>query len=720
MRFSPLVALPCLVLATGTVQAQSSDTTRRIHRQQEMDEVTITGGSAYKADAPSPSLRLAEPLQEVPQNIQVVTNKVLADQQVTSMSDGVLRNVSGLTKLEHWGDLYTRVNMRGGRAAAFRDGMNLTSSWGPLTEDMSFVDHIEFVKGPAGFMLSNGDPTGLYNVVTKKPTGQTRGEASLLVGSYDFYRATVDLDGKLDKTGRLLYRLNLMGQTKGSFRPNEYVDRYSIAPVVSYRLDDKTTLTAQYVYQFANMSNVGSYYMFSQQGMGLLPREATLAVPGLEPTRIHDHSATVNLQHQLSDGWKVTAQIGYFNYQQRGSSMWPTSVDSAGRIVRNASIWDASNIAWFGQVYVNGEVQTGAVRHRILGGLDLNTKNYLADWNQGYNLDSTNAPFNPYAPGAGTPGAGYPTFDRSKPLSERAGVYGTLTQRATSVYVQDELGFAANRVRLTLAGRYTDVTSNSYGTVTTGKRFTPRVGLSVDVDRQTSVYALFDQTFVPQSGIRRDGAAVKPVTGNNMEVGVKRDWAGGRWNTTLAVYRILQNNQAAPDPTNAGNEPFVVEFGQTQTQGVEFDIRGQLLPGLSVVANYAYTDSKITKADPSEAGQATIGNKVPGYATHTANAWLTYRMQHGALRGLGVNAGFTYLADRTTWSWGASGQQQLPSYFRLDGGVSYERGAVTVTANVFNLLDAYLYSGAYYGYGNYYYWQAEAGRNQRLGLTYRF
>ena len=61
----------------------------------------------------------------------------------------------------------------------------MNSYWGPLTEDMSFVDHIEFVKGPAGFMLANGDPSGLYNVVTKKPTGQTKGEVSFTLGSFD-------------------------------------------------------------------------------------------------------------------------------------------------------------------------------------------------------------------------------------------------------------------------------------------------------------------------------------------------------------------------------------------------------------------------------------------------------------------------------------------------------------------------------------------------------
>src|SRR3546814_11159908 len=113
------------------------------------------------------------------------------------MSDQLIRNVSGATRLEHWGDLYTNITMRGSQIQAFRNGFNVVNSyWGPLTEDMSFVDHIEFVKGPAGFMLSNGDPSGLYNVVTKKPTGRQQGEVSFTMGSYELYRATVDMDGK--------------------------------------------------------------------------------------------------------------------------------------------------------------------------------------------------------------------------------------------------------------------------------------------------------------------------------------------------------------------------------------------------------------------------------------------------------------------------------------------------------------------------------------------
>ncbi|MBN3661788.1 TonB-dependent receptor [Ornithobacterium rhinotracheale] len=43
-----------------------------------------------------------------------------------------------------------------------------------------------------------------------------------------------------------------------------------------------------------------------------------------------------------------------------------------------------------------------------------------------------------------------------------------------------------------------------------------------------------------------------------------------------------------------------------------------------------------------------------------------------------------------------------------------------VRLNVYNLTNEYLYSGSYYGYGNYYYYQAEAPRNWRLSIAYKF
>lgn len=687
----------------------------------QLKEVAISDiRQKYKVDQPSPALRLNEPLLQIPQNIQVVTSQALADQQIISMSDGLIRNVSGAVRLEHWGDLYTNITMRGSQIQAFRNGFNVVSSyWGPLTEDMSFVDHIEFVKGPAGFMLSNGDPSGLYNVVTKKPTGQTKGEVAFTTGSFNLNRATLDLDGKLSQDGKLLYRLNLAAQNKGSFRPNEYNDRYAVAPVVSYQIDDKTKLTAEYVYQRAHMSDVGSYYVFSPKGYGVLPRNFTQTPAGLPPTNINDHSFTINLQHQLADNWKLTAQAARYNYSQLGTSMWADSVNADGTYYRNYGIWEAESTMSLAQVFVNGKVNTGSVVHNILAGIDMGDKKYVADYNQTHSLDTGSVPFNPYNPATlDNPSNGYAVFDRTTNLEARAAAgYGLINSNYSSLYVQDELGFLDNKVRLTLAGRYTTIQMSDFNTPEEARHFTPRVGLSVSVDDQMSVYGLYDQTFLPQAGKVSVGK-LQPLTGTNTEFGIKKDWGNGRWNTTLAVYRILRDNELTPDPNADPNSGLSVIFGQKRSQGLEFDLRGELLPGLNLTANYAFTDSKVNKVNPGVT-DFTVGQIVPGYSKHVANAWLNYKLNKGSLKGTGISLGGTYLAGRQTDTWSV-GLEKLPDYFKMDGGLFWEGAKVRITANAFNILDKYTYSGSYYSFLNAYYWQADAPRNYRLSIAYKF
>lgn len=687
---------------------------------QQLQEVIVKSGARnYKTNILSSSLRLTTPILETPQNIQVVTNKSIADQQIISMSDGLVRNVSGTVRNEHWGDLYTNITSRGSQIQAFRNGFNVVNSfWGPLTEDMSMVDHIEFVKGPAGFMLANGDPSGLYNVVTKKPTGQTKGEASFTIGSFDLYRSSLDLDGKLSKDGKLLYRLNLAGQQKKSHRAFEYNNRYTVAPVISYQVDDKTKLTLEYNYQNAKMTNVGSYYVFSTEGFASLPRNFTSMAPGLPPTNINDHSIYVNVQRQLSNQWKLTGQLSYFNYKQIGSSSWPGAVNNDGTMIRGISSWDAKSEMNLGQVFVNGDVKTGVVTHKILAGVDVANKEYLADWSQYHELDVPGSLFDTRNPVYGVPVNGYPDFDHTTPIEQRA-QGGAIDQRYSGIYVQDELGFLENKIRLTLAGRYTYVKQSQYGGEPyDAKHVTPRVGLSVSIDKQTSAYGLYDQAFLPQSGVLVNGGKVKPITGSNIEFGIKRDWAGGKWNTTLAVYRILKNNELAsygPVPNMS------VELGQKRAQGIEFDLRGRITNGLNIVFNYAYTDSKITKITEDAVTDFKVGDPVPSFVRHTTNSWLNYKIQDGALKGFGASAGFTYLAKRFTfWDPAPDPSQKLPDYFKLDAGLFWEKDQFTITANVFNVLDEYLYSGSYYKWLSAYYWQTDAPRNMRLSISYRF
>ncbi|WDF55978.1 TonB-dependent receptor [Mucilaginibacter sp. KACC 22063] len=681
-----------------------------------LKEVSISDRKRkYKVDEPSPTLRLNEPLVQIPQNIQVVTADQIKDQQIYNMLEGASRNVSGLTMQEHWGN-YARVNARGDRLAPFRNGVNLEASWGPLNEDMAFVDRIEYVKGPAGFMLANGNPSGFYNVVTKKPTGVNRQSFDFSAGSFNNYRATADLDGLLTKDGKLQYRLNLMGQLAESYRPYDFTNHFGVAPVLRYKFDNKNTLTAEYTYQFQRMNAFGTAYLFSTKGYASLPRDFTNAPANSPATNIYDQSAFLTYEHKFSDKWKFTAQGSYFNYKQVGYSYWINSILDNGDVNRSLGLWDASNRIKNLQAFFNGEVQTGWLKHRILGGVDLGDKYYIADYSRSVSLDPT-TPFNIFNPDNSA--VNWPAFDRSQPLSQR-GIGTATSQKYQSVYVQDELGFFDQKLRLTLAGRFTHATVvDPYAGTSASRKVTPRIGVSYSIDPNTSLYGVFDQAFIPQTGNIFGGGSVKPITGNNLEGGIKRDWFDGKWSTSVSVYRILKNNQLVADPDRP-NTPYVVQLGQTKTHGVEFDARGEIVNGLSLMANYAYTNSEISKdTDPNN-----VGNPVPGFAKHVTNTWLTYRIQHGELKGLGFSAGYQWQLHRLPWSLG-SGTADLPNYFRTDAGASYQWKKFNLSVVVNNVFNKYLYSGGHEDYLNpegktVYTWQAEAPRNIRASIGYRF
>jgi iron complex outermembrane recepter protein len=99
---------------------------------------------------------------------------------------------------------------------------------------------------------------------------------------------------------------------------------------------------------------------------------------------------------------------------------------------------------------------------------------------------------------------------------------------------------------------------------------------------------------------------------------------------------------------------------------------------------------------------------------------LTYRASKGAIKGLGLSLGAQYQGGRTSWYVFDGTSQSLPDYFRLDGAVSYQLNKFTIALNVNNITSKHLYSGAYYNWGGFYYWQSEPLINSRLNITYKF
>jgi iron complex outermembrane recepter protein len=681
--------------------------------------VVIANKNSFKTNRMSSSLRLQSPILEIPQNVQVVTSRLIYNQQIFDMLEGVTRNISGATRIEHW-DNYARITMRGSNVGAFRNGMNVSTTWGPLTEDMSMVERIEFVKGPAGFMLANGDPSGFYNVVTKKPSGRDKGEVSVSLGSFGFYRATADLDGRFTKTGKLLYRINVMGQLKGSHRQFDYNNRYTIAPVLKYLFSDKTSATVEYTRQFAQVNVIGSNYSFSKKGYADLPKNFTTAEDNIPPTKMIDNNVLAIFDHKFNSNWKVTAQAAYFNYQQEGASLWPGGFDANNDSLmqRGMSNWDILGISKMAQAFVNGELKTGTLSHKILAGVDVSSKDYYHDWNQGGNLGA--ADFNIYAPVYGS--NIIPVFDRRKDIKERGVRY---YNKYTGLYVQDEVGFFENKLRVTLAGRYTTLkTGDVYNGDYKNSKFTPRVGVSYSINKNTALYFVNDQSFMENYGSDWQGKSFDPISGANLEFGIKRDWLNGKWNSAVSVYQITRNNVLTADLAHpildTANQPtgqfYNRQSGQQKTKGVEVDIRGQVAKGLDVIINYAFTEAKVTK----DSDEKNVGIQVPGSSRHVQNTWLNYKIDKGNLTGLGFSVGYQFQAKRSPWYVFDGSANSLPDYFRLDGGVSYQRNKIGFNLLVNNILNKYLYSGSPYSWGGYYYWQAEPGTNVRLSVNYKF
>lgn len=668
-----------------------------------LDDVIISGAgkSEYVERNPSASLRLQQDLNKIPQNIQVISADVIKDQQAISMMENITRNVSGAQMIEHWGN-FARINMRGFRIPPFRNGQNVLSTWGPLAEDMALVERIEVVKGPSAFMLSSGEPGGLYNVVTKKPTGISHGEVGLVTGSYNTLRATLDVEGKLSDDNKLQYRFVGAGTTQEAHRAYEDQNRYTFAPSVKYLIDDKTSVTAQYTFQYYKTRLIGSAYVFAPEEYASLDRDFTLNDPKLGPSIMKEHYGLVNFEHKLSNNWSVSAQLAYLNYQHEGSSLWldgSFGVQANGDLIRTVSIWDAKEEKKLGQAFVNGTAQTGGVSHKILGGLDFGNSSYIADWSTGINIDTEENPFNIYNP---QPAAIAPVFDRSTPLTQRA--VGYITYEYLAYYAQDELGFFNDDLRLTLAGRYTEMKTNSYGSTSTDKVFTPRVAVSYSILDNLSAYAMFDQSFLPTQGADAEGNSFDPVTAEDIEGGIKYEFGDGKWNVAAGYFNITKDKILVPGPDP--NYSIQIDSDVT-SRGFEFDLRGELFTGLGVVLNYANTN--VEDAD---------GNKVVGFSKHITNGWFNYKFQERALEGFGVSLGYQYLVDRSTWAWGADGETDLPDYFRMDGALSWENNKFRVALNLNNLLNEYLYSGA--DYGSYVYWQNEPGRNFRLSFNYKF
>lgn len=693
--------------ATATVEIELAESAAQL------TEVVISANrKSYIAGRPSASLRLNADLIEVPQNITVATKQSLIDMGLLSKTE-IYRLSSGITK-SYGGAMDMTVQIRGTNSTynTYRNGIG-GPIWWNAQEDAAMIERLEFVKGPAGFMLANAEPGGLINTVTKQPTHQQVAEMSFGTGSWNMMRTTIDLGGEFKKEGKLTYRLNAGWQKNNEFYQFGEFSRFFVAPVLKYEFSDQTSVTFEHNYVKARAQENTHTSVSVNGDIWALPIDIGINDPNNDPWGAYDIYNRVYLKHQFNENWTFNAQAAHMTTSWNGTTLYLEGInetkDSLYRALSTNNWWGKlTNI----QMFLDGKFYTGRhAEHKVLIGID------YGDGGEGSTSGGT------WGEGKYTLSTAEPTYYLPKDtLVFNGEMYTWMARnRWQALYVQDHLKLF-DKLIITLAGRFTRLTTGQDFNAPpddpeyeiTENKFTPRVGLTYMFSKNISAYILHDESFLSQRGAIFGGGRLPPMTGRNNEIGVKALFFYQQLSVAASAFDVIKNNVGNSDPVHVG---YYLKTGQIRSRGIEFDVAGKINANLYINANYSYVDAKITKDED----KSLIGLQNNGTAKNLANAWMKYQVNSGFLKGLGIGAGLQHTGERSgIWpGWNSTeGNKFLPAYTIFDGALSYATGRFYIGLNVYNITDKrYATSGSWDPNMQEWFFDIEQPVNFRLSTT---
>ncbi len=651
-------------------------------------------------------------LKDTPQAVNVVTKDQIAAQGSTTLTQA-LRYTPGV--ISQYGDdsRYDWFTIRGFRPSRYLDGLRLPfGSRGyaqPRVEPFS-LERAEVLKGPASVLYGQGDPGGLINMVSKRPSATALNEVEMQFGTDKRIQTAFDLGGGAGDDDSFLYRIVGVGRLTDTQYDYVREKKGYIAPSFTFKPDEGTSLTVYGSYQHIDSPGGGGAPALPANGTLYtrmypeLPRSAFPGEPGYDRYKSDQASVGYEFEHEVDDTWTIRQNLRYSYIgtdTQRVQPYCPAACNPTA-FYRYAWAFPESARAVTVDNQAIGNFQTGDVAHTALFGLDYS---YESSRYEESALSPIFTPFNGLDPVYGA------TAITRPPIATRI----DQDRSQIGLYAQDQMEW--NNFVFSLGGRYdwanTDTrTRTSVADNQVDQRdgkFTWRAGLVYNFDNGLSPYAGYSTSFNPASGTDRLGNAFEPTTGEQFEVGVKYQPNGSNSFVTLSAYHLTQDNVLSPD-TTPGFTNYSVQTGQVRMRGVELEGKAEITDAFSVLASYAYTDSEITRANPNAAGISNEGNRFAFVPRQQASLWLDYTLQTSTIwDGLSFGGGARY----TGQTFGDNANKfDIPSYTVFDAAVRYDFGkadpkleGLKASLNVSNIFDRKYVStciaatGCYWGEG---------------------
>lgn len=728
------------------------------NRGTQLSDVEVFGAREKQPEKLDQLTRLPLKPSDQIQSISVISDRLIEAQGNLTISDAT-RNVPGVYTFATYGNQRESMSMRGYRGVpVLKNGVRVNSDFRGtgILADMQGVESIQVLKGASaitqGVATDIGSPGGVINIVTKTPKFVNGGAVSLRVGSWNQVRPAFDVQAVLDKQQTVAFRLNGVYESAGSYRPGVDLQKMYINPSLEWRPDEKTTLTLEMDYMNDTRTpDPGTINMAANDSNAIfaIPYDY---FPGFSSNKAITHSSsyTARISRQVADQVYLRASYmtnrlnndgvttSFSQGSTRAGSLPELPFNQRYRTIGSSSRVDNNSVV---QIDVVGkDINTGGIKHTFMAGVDyrsnfletggasMGSLNYvdIIDFNQafGYKLPSHGYVFIPaqrdedgnIIADAVTEEAAISLKESSKVSSKQAS-FGFLAQDVISL---------TDWAKVFLGVRYSAQTSSSTATSTgysMGNAWNPQLGLMIAPVKNLNLFASYTNSTSLSGATNLDtlGNELGNQRIDQIELGLKSDWFDHRLRFNLTVYKINNRNMAlALYDENWNPTGFYTKGGNDERKGLEVEVLGRPLRNLELVAGYAYIDAQYKEHVAFYPGSAPLNTP-----KHTANGWVNYMFDFGAIKGLSIGAGAYYIGERPINDWAQTvthegivpGQKpfMIDAYTTLNAqlGYSYKNYGIRLLAN--NILNKVGYNAYRTSFIN----QTDP-RNFAAVLTYNF
>jgi iron complex outermembrane receptor protein len=637
------------------------------------EQIVVTGRAQrlYRTDLTTVG-KSAENPRDIPQAVQVIRSELFVDQGARDVTD-LYRNISGVSAFS-----YAGITFRGFRQdQSFYDGMRGNPFIGFSVPQLFNIDRVEVLKGPAGLFFGPGSPGGIINYVSKTPGDRTALRMVATMGNYDRHGLSAEATGPVDGQGIVRYRIGGFTEDQTPFRYNMRNRNLIGDAGLAIRTNPGGELILQStVYDNRLAANRLRGVLVDDAGHFLGDRKWNANEP-TDYLNLKSQAHQVRYATTIGDAIHVDAGARYFKATETQQYHEPRgfvrgSTDLVAREFRD-QVRDVDGLSFSANATAKADLF--GMTHKFQAGAD--------HYDESAVLDSRilRAGVTPIS-------LKNPVYVHSaRDVARAAALPFTVTDTRTrrqGAYLQDQISLS-DALLLVGGVRYDRFRDRVVGGATyTDEDVTFRTGAIYRPRRDVSLYLNWSQGFEPQAPASQTsdaGGPFAPVTGRQVEAGMKSELFDGRLQANLAAYRIIRRNilQADPALPPVNGQDQLRPIGAVTSKGFEVDLATDLTPDWVLLVNYGYNDTRITGSVAGQAITNAVGDRFANAPRHKLGFWSRYQI---APIGVAVALGGETVSKRIS----LSGQAVRP-YTIFDASITKSLGFAELLLRVDNLFD---------------------------------